>query len=131
MRKKEFSAKRKMRGALYMQRGGANKVPYPVFVAPYYQQGYGMPEFWRRRVIPLWNKVKAPLAKALIFGGKVLKDRNEGKSLATSLTSNLPNLLGKQSSVSIKSPKSKIAGKRKRTAKRVGQKSNFNNDIFS
>ena len=130
MRKKEYSAKRKMRGALYMQRGGANKVPYPVFVAPYYQQGYGMPEFWKRRVVPFWNKVKVPLAKALIFGGKVLKDRNEGKSLTNSLTSNLPNLLGKQSSAGIKSPKSKIPGKRKRAVKRVGRKSN-SNDIFS
>ena len=120
--------KRKHRGKQYFQRGGAdNKLPYPVFVGPQYQRGYGVPEFWRRSVVPFFKRMKRPLAKALIFGGKVLKDHSKGKSISESIGSHLPGLISQKTSIK---PEKNV---KKRKQKRAAIRSSYTNkrDIFS
>ena len=77
------------------QYGSGMKSPYSTYSAPYYhQQGNGLPEFWKRSVIPLWQKIRGPLSKAMIFGGRVLRDQSRtGEPLSQAVGSNLGKLL--------------------------------------
>ena len=111
---------------------GIDKLPYPTFAAPYYQRGYGLPEFWKRSIIPLWEKIRKPLSKALIFGGRVLHDQaHKGHSLSQAVGSNLPNLFGKAdaSNANIKTKSKLINSRRKGAVKKKRQASKT--DIFS
>ena len=104
------------------QYGSGMKSPYPTYAAPYYhQQGNGLPEFWKRSVIPLWQKIRGPLSKAMIFGGRVLRDQSRtGQPLSQAVGSNLGDLL--------KSGKKRSSTRRKATGKRKASKKD---DIFS
>ena len=104
------------------QYGSGMKSPYSTYSAPYYhQQGNGLPEFWKRSVIPLWQKIRGPLSKAMIFGGRVLRDQSRtGEPLSQAVGSNLGKLL--------KSGKKQSSTRRKATGKKKASKKS---DIFS
>ena len=107
---KQRRRRRKKSKKTYQYGSGAPKLPYPIYTAPYYQRGYGLPEFWKRSVVPLWHKIRKPLSKALTFGGRVLHDQaHKGYSLSKAVGSNLPELIGNN----IKPKKKPTHGRRK------------------
>ena len=115
--------KKKNKLRLIQQGNGPYKIPFPVYAAPYYQRGFGAPDFWKRRVVPFWNRVKGPLSKLLLFSGNVLHDNAMGKSLPDAIGSNLLK------QVKIKTKKNGKNVKRVSAMRRSGGKTK--GDIFS
>ena len=127
MVKQRRRRRRKKSKKTYQYGSGAPKLPYPIYTAPYYQRGYGLPEFWKCSVVPLWHKIRKPLSKALTFGGRVLHDQaHKGYSLSKAVGSNLPELIGNN----IKPKKKPTHGRRKTGVKQKGRGGNIQ-DIFS